>query len=479
MRQRQSALYDEPDHYGALTYRWKALREHEVQKALWCSRARYNVVPAGRRSGKTEIVGKRKLVRKAMLAHDPRSIHYRPDPDPRFFAAAPTRDQVKRIYWNDLKALVPRRFMAGSPNESQLIIRLINGSEIHCLGMDKPERAEGVPWDYGILDEYGNMKAKTWPEHIRPTLSDRGGSCDFIGVPEGRNHYYDQYKEAMAIQAEAEAKGVLPEWCVFHWISADILPASEIDAAKRDLDELTYLQEYEASFVNFTGRAYWAYDEKYNTKVLQYDPRGDLIFCFDFNVAPGVAAIVQERQELVVNRKTLEVAKQPVTAVIGEVYIPRGSNTVMVCDKLVHDWGAHRGRIFVYGDSTGGAAGTAKVLGSDWALIKRKLWHHYSNERVFFRVPQANPKERDRVNSVNSRCCSMLGWPRLLVDPGKAPHVDRDLEGVTVVEGGSGELDKKTNPELTHISDGLGYYVHREYPVRKPQKAPPAGGQWK
>ena len=71
------------------------------------------------------------------------------------------------------------------------MIRLINGAQIWVVGLDRPERIEGSPWDGGVLDEYGNMRANAWPEHIRPALSDRAGWCDFTGVPEGRNHYYD------------------------------------------------------------------------------------------------------------------------------------------------------------------------------------------------------------------------------------------------------------------------------------------------
>jgi hypothetical protein len=40
-----------------------------------------------------------------------------------------------------------------------------------------------------------------------------------------------------------------------------------------------------------------------------------------------------------------------------------------------------------------------------------------------------------------------------------------DLEGVQLLKGGSGELDKKTDPMLSHISDGLGYMVAREFPI--------------
>jgi len=458
-----------------LTPRWTPMRSHDEQIRLIRSPARFKVVPAGRRSGKTEIVGKRKLVLKAMNAHRRDLPEYHiPYEDPRMFCAAPTRDQVKRIYWNDLKALIPRDFIVGSPNESQLIISLVNGAEIHCLGMDKPERAEGTPWDYGVLDEYGNMKARTWTQHIRPALSDRLGKCDFIGVPEGRNHYYDLYRDAQAQALHAMKNGEVPEWDAFTWISADILPASEIESAKRDLDELTYLQEYEASFVNFTGRAYYNFTDKTHCASLTYNPKDDLLFMFDFNVAPGVAAIGQEQYM----PKRQSNKRLWGTGIIGEVWIPRGSNTIRVCDKLITDWGKHRGRIFCYGDSTGGAKGTAKILGSDWQLIKEKLWQHFGVDRVYFRVPLGNPRERDRVNSVNSRLLNTKGEIRMMVDPTKAPQTVRDFEGVVVIEGGSGEIDKHVDPERTHLSDAVGYHLWQEYPVKK-QYSYDVGTYWK
>lgn len=368
----------------------------------------------------------------------------------RYFAGAPTRDQAKRIFWPDLKAMTPKELLAGPPSEGELIIRLVNGSEIHVLGFDKPERAEGVPWDHGALDEYGNMKAKVWSENIRPALSDRQGTCDFTGVPEGRNHYYDLYRQAKAAGQEEGS-----EWAAFHWVSADILPASEIAAAKRDLDDLTFRQEYEASFVNFEGRAYYPFDEALHCGVLSYDRRRDLALCFDFNVSPGIAVIVQE-QDLPSGQKG--------TGVIGEVHIPRNSNTVSVCRKIVSDWGGHAGLVECYGDATGGASGSAKVQGSDWDLIKRELSQVYG-DRLRFRVPASNPRERSRLNAVNSRLKSGAGEVRLMVDAARAPNLVKDFEGVTLLKGGAGEIDKKRDPALTHMTDALGYYIEREFPV--------------
>lgn len=429
------------------------LRWHPVQDAYENSPARFNVVPAGRRSGKTEKA-KRKLIKKLFT---PTGFD-----DPAFFAAAPTRDQAKRIYWEDLKKMIPPSLRSKPPSETELTIWTVLGSSVSVVGMDKPERIEGTPWDGGILDEFGNMKPNAWGANVRPALSDRLGWCDLIGVPEGRNHYYD-----LAMYARDAGD---PDWRFFTWHSSDILPASEIEAAKRQLDELVFQQEYEASFVNFEGRAYYPFLHASHCRPLKYNPRRPIAFCFDFNVDPGICAVVQEQElpgqyerdhqtgALLLNRPAWG------SGVIGEVWIPRNSNTPAVCRKLIEDWGGHEGAVVCYGDATGGSRGSAKVQGSDWDLIKATLRPHFG-ANLTFQVPAANPAERARVNAMNSRLKSASGDIRLMVDPAKAPRVVKDLEGVVVLKGGGGELDKKSNADLTHISDGLGYYIVKEFPT--------------
>lgn len=432
------------------------LRYHAVQAQLMASQARFRVVPAGRRSGKTENA-KRKLLVDALTVTG--------WDDPRYFAAAPTRDQAKAIYWSDLKAMFPRQLWAEPPRETDLCIRLINGAEVYVIGMDKPERIEGRPWNGGILDEYANMKPGAWGENVRPALSDRKGWCWLVGVPEGRNHYYDINQYALHAGD--------PEWASFTWKSADILDPAEVAAARRQLDELVFQQEYEASFVNFVGRAYYPFVEAEHCKPLKYNPKLPIGLCFDFNVDPGVCAIVQEQElpgqyerdpatgALLLNRPVIG------TGVIAEVHIPQNSNTPAVCRKVVELYGSvHEGQVACYGDATGGARGSAKVDGSDWDLIKKELRPVFK-ERLSFHVPAANPAERARVNAVNTRLRAADGTIRFMVDAKKAPHVVKDLEGVRTLKGGSGEIDKAADRRLTHVSDAFGYYVVHKYPIAK------------
>lgn len=428
--------------------RWFKLKEHAERQRLWDENitggVRFAVVPAGRRSGKTELA-KRFIVLKAlecMLA------------DGWFVCAAPTRDQAKQIYWADLKRLVPKAAVE-KISESELTIWLCTGTKLQVIGMDKPERVEGSPLDGIILDEYGNMKASAWTEHVRPALSTLGrpGWCWFVGVPEGRNHYYDLAKKAQGKRQN--------NWGYYHWKAWEILDPQEIKDARADMDELSFAQEYGGSFINFQGRAYYSFDmEIHANESIDYDPSRALIFCFDFNIAPGVCGVLQEQ---VYNGDNDRVSKN-FTACIGEVYIKKQSNTERVCDRLIKDWRHHKGDVYLYGDSTGGSGGSAKLQGSDWDIIRKKLKPIFG-KRLKFRVPKKNGSERARVNATNSRIKSADGVIHMLVDPDNCPNIIKDFEGVTVIEGGSGELDKNSDKALTHISDGIGYYFVNKFPL--------------
>lgn len=401
------------------------------------------------------------------------------DYGPRYFVAAPTWGQAKRIYWADLKAMVPDWALPGRDRrtairESDMVIKFKSSAELWVIGMDKPERIEGSPWDGGVLDEYGNMKSRAWPEHVRPALSDRKGWCDFIGVPEGRNHYYELSEYAKQKVREAKQKGTQSEWDQFHWISADILDDEEIASAREFLDEMTFRQEFCADFCHFAGRAYYPFDERLHCCPLEYNKKLPLIFCFDFNINPGVAVVCQEQimpgvVETVYDKKDNKEYSRPVigTGVIGEVHIPQNSNTVAVCNKLIYDWGMHEGEIHLYGDATGGSGGSAKVEGSDWSIVKKCLFSHFNPEKTYLFVDDSNPRVRSRINATNARLLSMSNVVRMKFDNRRCPNVIRDIEGTKILSGGV-DIDK-SDPTISHASDALSYYCAKRFPIDENQ----------
>lgn len=425
--------------------RWTKLSDVPEQVRLLKSNARFRVIAAGRRSGKTERAKRRIVWAAASSIQD----------GAKFVACAPTRDQAKRIFWQDLLALV-HTYPGGKPgwqtkniSYSDLCIELRCGAELMVVGLDKPQRLEGMPIDGAVLDEYAECKAEAWPQTLRPALStlNRLGWCWFTGRPKGRNHFYDLWRDAKTREG----------WDSFHWASSEVLPAAEIESARRDLDPLTFRQEYEADFVSFEGRAYYQWDANIHMRSLSYDPSLPLVFCFDFNVDPGIAVVLQDQPQI------------NASCVIGEVHIPRNSNTPAVCRRLCMDWQHHKGPVHLYGDATGNSRKTSAINGTDWELIREHLRGTFQN--LSDRSLKTNPLERDRLNSVNTRLKNAAGEVRLLVDPRKAPHLVRDLDGVVLLAGGSGEIDKKRDPELTHMSDALGYFVHARHPIGGTPKA--------
>lgn len=414
--------------YTKLSARWNALRYHPQQARLWMENKRFKVVPAGRRSGKTELA-KRKLV----ISLAERKLWK----DPRYFAAAPTRDQAKRIFWKDIKALVPKRWTR-RVYESDLCIVSRMGSELWVVGLDKPERVEGVAWDGGVLDEFANMKSTAWAEHIRPALSDRRGWCWFIGVPEGLNHYKDL--------ADYAGSGADPDWGFYAWHSADILPREEIEAAERDMDPRTFRQEFEASFEGRCGRAYYAYSvERHQDSSRRVDPKLPIILCCDFNVDPCVWELCQTDFK---------------RAWVFDEVVLRNTNTVEMGKEVLARYRNHKSGFIVYGDSAGSSRSTTGK--SDYALLFELGFKDH-------RVRKANPQVKDRVNAVNSLLHNTAGEVRLTHHP-RCRYLRRDFETVTWREGG-GELNK-ADSEKTHAADAVGYFIEYEFPLRTARPNP-------
>jgi hypothetical protein len=405
------------------------------QLSVASSPARMRVLVAGRRFGKSHLSA-REMARFAAK------------PKQKVWYVTPTYKMARNIMWEPLKDKLRAARWLSKSNETDLTAYLRNGSTISLRGADKPDSLRGVGLNFLVMDEAADIDSEAWHKVLRPTLSDTGGHVLFVGSPKGRNWFYDLWLRGQNGE---------PGWASWQYttLQGGNVPEEEIEDAKRDLDELSFRAEYLGDFVSFLGRAYEPFTYQTHCAPFEYDPHADLIVGLDFNYSPGCAVICQERQ--LPNG-------QYGTAVIGEVWIPRGSSTPAVCRRIVQDWGQHRGRVFVYGDATGAAQGSARVQGSDWDLARAHLIPTYL-DRIHFVVPAANPRERVRVNAVNSRLMNAAGEIRLMVDPIKAPHVVRDLEGVQLLEGGSGEIDKKANPDLSHISDGLGYYISRVFPL--------------
>lgn len=412
--------------------RWYPLIDIPEQVALKEDRVRFKVVPAGRRSGKTERA-KRYVAKQAMK-----------NPGELYFCAAPTRDQVKKIFWDDMKALTFSASHSKRPGESELKIFMPNGTEIHMIGLDKPERFEGIPWTGGVIDEIADVKEKAWQSNILPALNtvsplrpDYRAWCWLIGVPDGLNHYYDMYQYALT--------GNDPDWKGYHWKSADILPQDVIDAARRVMSKQQFQQEFEASFETATGRIYPDYSVDNHTAE-EIQPHEQLHWMHDQNFTPLSSAIGAIRGEKLF--------------LMDEIILTSAVSRQSALE-FVERYSDHQNRhVVIYGDPAG-RAGEKHGHASDYTELEKVLADH--GWKYTRKVARAAPSIKDRQNAVRAKICTAQGERSLFVNPSKAPTVDKGLATVQLQEGSTFQEDQK-NP-TQHVTTAVGYMVHKLWPI--------------
>ena len=234
---------------------------HPAQLEIFNSTARFKVVSAGRRFGKSRLAAWILIIK--ALQSESKDVFY----------IGPTFQQAKDIMWNMLKELLHGTDLIETTHENTATMKLINGRRISLKGSDRPDTLRGVGLAYVVLDEYASMKVEVWEQIIRPTLSDVKGGALFIGTPAGKNHFYDLFQSAEKDD----------DWEAFQYTSIDnpLIDPKEVEVARRTMSTQAFRQEFEASFVSFTGGIFkneWIkYDENEPEEgnfVIAVDPAG-------------------------------------------------------------------------------------------------------------------------------------------------------------------------------------------------------------
>lgn len=418
-----------------LTPAWTPLRPHKTQEELWHCNKRFIAVPAGRGSGKTEIA-KRRLVRCLPMG--------KPWPDPRYFYGAPTSDQAKMIAWQHLQDLIPKSWVA--PNgidKSMLRIVTVFGSELRIIGLDRPQRIEGVMWDGCVLDESCDLKQGVFDRSVLPTLTHRSGWCWRIGVPKRQGPSAKEYR---AFYDDACA-GTLPESAGFSWPSSDIIPAEALEMAKAKMDAKDYREQFEASFETAGGQLFYAFDRKFNVRPCAYNPKLPLVVSSDFNVDPMAWVVGQRRDKNGIDW-------------INEIWM-RNTNTRKTLDALWEMYCEHRGGFEFYGDATSSARHTS-ASSSDYQQILSDVRFRRAGRTLHY--PHAAPKRLNRFAACNMMLCNAAGVRHMYVDP-KCHHLIDDLESRYCPPGESYPEDAG---DLGHITDAMGYAVYVLFPLNVP-----------
>lgn len=387
------------------------------QSQVFESKARFRVICAGRRWGKSHLAIATALY-SAMEA-----------PGRVIWFVAPSYRQAAQIAWKILKSLVLPLNCVSKINETDLSMEFKNGSLIALRGADNFDSLRGVGLDGLVLDEYADMDPDAWTEVLRPALSDRQGWGLFIGTPKGFNHFHNLWTRAH----------VLDGWEAFKFTTLDgeRVPPEEIESARAELDPRSFRQEYEASFESMSGLVYSNFDREVNIRDDLKDTGGTLLVGIDFNVTPMSAVVgVRAGDQL---------------HILDEVSLSN-SSTQRLADELKRRYPDRR--INAYPDPSGNSRKTSAGVGqTDFAILRAEGFQVIA--------PAKAPSVSDRINEVNALFLNAKGESHLFISRkcGKLIHC---LEGLTYRED-TMEPDKRLG--LDHLPDGLGYLVHSEFPL--------------
>lgn len=218
---------------------------HSRQEEVFYDDARYKVVAAGRRFGKSFLAAVTLFVegsKNEKLRSDGELIDLSLE---KVYYVAPTFTQGKEILWPVLKEL--GRDLIAQAYENEASLRLLNGRTIHIKGSDRPDSLRGTGLSYVVLDEYAFMKEEVWEMIISPQLARSEGGALFIGTPDGKNHFYELFQRGFDPE--------FPTWKSWHFASADnpYLPEAEIDEMRNRMSADRFAQEAEASFEGGAG----------------------------------------------------------------------------------------------------------------------------------------------------------------------------------------------------------------------------------
>jgi len=204
---------------------------HKYQAEIHEKLKRFSVLVCHRRFGKTFLAIATLI--DAAISTDRENL--------RFGYVAPFQKQAKQVAWDYLKqfALPIHGTVA---NESETSITFLNGAKIRLYGSDNGTAMRGLYFDGVVCDEIADFRPETWPEIIRPALTDshHKGWCLFIGTPKGLNQFYDLYQYAQQD----------PEWYagMYRVDETDVLDEEEIRMARKTMDDNQYRREFLCDF---------------------------------------------------------------------------------------------------------------------------------------------------------------------------------------------------------------------------------------
>ena len=391
-----------------------------AQHAIFTHLARFRVIIAGRRFGKTFLCVVWLFI--VAMRHRKCEVWY----------TASTYTEAKRIAWTMFKDLIPDVFIR-QVNEGELWIRLVNGSLIRLVGREKGDSLRGVGIQAMVLDEFcvqeGNDKGfRTWTEVLRPMLADTEGPAMFISTPKGFNWGYDLYQRGLdPTETEWES------W-QFTTLDGGRVSPEEIEAARRDMDPRSFRQEFEASFESLSDMVYDYYEAKGHVTDQAIDDESTIYVGIDFNVHPMTCVLANDAAGECVVFDAMEIPSSN-TDELAEALLTKYPDREIICCP----------------DPTGKRRQSSAGGKTDFTILKDAGFE--------VMAPTKAPFVKDRINNTQAALKTADGKSHVRIHPRCKP-LTKALQGLTYKEGTSMPDPKSKH---IHIADAFGYLLWQQF----------------
>lgn len=199
-----------------------------MQRQCKLEARRFNVLDAGRRSGKN-VLGIDVILEPALQGY----------PTAWF---APTY-KLLADPWRAIKHTL--RDAIRDKSEMEHRIELISGGTCEFWTLDDEDPARGHKYRRAVIDEAAMVRnlVDIWEAAIRPTLTDLVGDAWFLSTPKGLNDFWSLYQRG--------TDPLQPHWQAWQFPTAcnPHIKPSEIESARQELPERVFAQEYLAEFL--------------------------------------------------------------------------------------------------------------------------------------------------------------------------------------------------------------------------------------
>jgi predicted phage terminase large subunit-like protein len=208
---------------------------HAGQSEILESEARFRVISAGRRFGKTLLATEWLILTKGGAI----------DGYPVAFFS-PTYKLLMDV-WADVE--VTLHPVIKRANKTEMTIQLITGGRIDFWTMEDQNAGRGRKYARAVIDEAAHARylKKTWEKAIAPTLTDYRGEAWFISTPNGINYFHELFQ-----RGDDPEQGDWRSWRMPTTINPYI-SEEEVERYRSELPNMVFRQEYLAEFVTFGG----------------------------------------------------------------------------------------------------------------------------------------------------------------------------------------------------------------------------------